>query len=181
MGNKVTTQELALIFGVADTTITRWITLGMPVDEAGGSGRGNVNVIDTEKAIGWRIAQVAHGGESPKDRLDRLRGDREELALAKEIDLVLPAAEVEALLAEAVAAANTELLFEFPEKLIHTIKEKYSVDIDIDIIRNELDPILVKMRRRFDGEETDDDFADSDSLQPDSESDDEAESEIDAP
>lgn len=173
MGLKVTTQELAKIFGVVDTTITRWIAEGMPVDEAGGAGRGNVNVIDTEKAIEWRVSRVAYGGETPKDRLDRLRGDREELALARDLELVAPVADVETMLAEAVAATNTELLFEFPEKLTTAVKEAHGIDLDIDLVRGELDPILQKMRKRFDGEDVDDDLADPDPEQSDGESDDE--------
>ncbi|MEX6775131.1 terminase small subunit, partial [Pseudomonas aeruginosa] len=64
----------------------RWQREGMPVVSVG-LGRGNENEYDTEEVIGWLVQVASLNGkkESVRDRLDRLRADREEIALARDV------------------------------------------------------------------------------------------------
>ncbi|MEG6637363.1 terminase small subunit, partial [Pseudomonas aeruginosa] len=64
----------------------RWQREGMPVVSVG-LGRGNENEYDTEDVIGWLVQVASLNGkkESVRDRLDRLRADREEIALARDV------------------------------------------------------------------------------------------------
>lgn len=128
------------------------------------TGRGRENQYDTEMVIAWMLDRARTGSqESAKERLDRVRGDREELKLAQEMDLLVLADDIERALSDAIAAANTELLFEYPESLVSAIREKQGLDVDIDLVRALLEPILLKLRARFDGNDVSDDLRDSDS------------------
>lgn len=77
----VNQRELSEIFGVSQVTLTEWQKEGMPMMAR--EANGLANQYDTAVVIEWCImrrlekAQV----ETPRDRLDRVRADREELEL----------------------------------------------------------------------------------------------------
>ncbi|WP_085625554.1 MULTISPECIES: terminase small subunit [unclassified Pseudomonas] len=171
MGKTVSKIELGEIIGRDERTLSRWQKDGMPVIEFG-VGRGNENQYDTQVVIEWLMRQAALNGkkESTRDRLDRLRGDREEIALARELGEVVIEAEMVERFEAVITAAKIELLNTFPDELAATLSAKYGVQVDDQLIREPIESIL---RRLSEYDEDDDLAGDSD------ESDDEEGSEED--
>lgn len=164
MGKKVTKAELAEIVGRDERTLSRWQNDGMPVDEFG-LGRGNENQYDTEDVISWLMQQAALNGkkESAKDRLDRLRGDQVELAMAKDLEEVVVPDELIANFEAMVSAAKVELLNTFPENLASELSTRYGVDVDEQLIRDPIDAVL---RELSNYDPDDDDPSDGDPDEP---------------
>ena len=165
MGRTVSKFELGEIVGRDERTLSRWQKDGMPVIEFG-VGRGNENQYDTQVVIEWLMRQAALNGkkESTRDRLDRLRGDREEIALARELGEVVIEAEMVERFEAVITAAKIELLNTFPDELAATLSAKYGVQVDDQLIREPIESIL----RRLSAYDEDDDLA-GDSDEPDDE------------
>lgn len=86
MGKTVNKRELADILGKSERTLTDWqASAGLPVEERG--ARGEENAYDTEKVIAWYVQrELARANvETPRDRLDRIRAQREELGLRRDL------------------------------------------------------------------------------------------------
>lgn len=165
MGRQVSKAELAEIVGRDERTLSRWQNEGMPVLEIG-LGRGNENQYDTEEVIAWLMQLAALNGkkESVRDRLDRIKGDREELALAKDLEEVVVAAELIERFETMVSAAKVELLNTYPENLASDLSTRYGVEVDEQLIRDPLEAIL----RELSNYEPDDaDPSDGDHDEPD--------------
>jgi vacuolar-type H+-ATPase subunit E/Vma4 len=79
--------------------------------------------------------------ESAKERLDRIRGDREELALAKDVEELVPAASVQDRLVQVVLAIRTEML-NGGSKLKTELDALYEIDCDIEVINEHNRSIL---------------------------------------
>ncbi|NWA04795.1 terminase small subunit [Pseudomonas gingeri] len=156
MGKTVSKLELGEIIGRDERTLSRWQKDGMPVNEFG-LGRGNENQYDTQAVIEWLMRQAALNGkkESTRDRLDRLRGDREELALAKDLGEVVIEAEMVERFEAVITAAKIELLNTFPDELAATLSAEYGVQVDDQLIRTPIESIL----RRLSAYDEDDDLA----------------------
>ncbi|AYO01064.1 DNA packaging protein [Pseudomonas sp. LTGT-11-2Z] len=156
MGKTVSKLELAEIIGRDERTLSRWQKDGMPVIEFG-VGRGNENQYDTQLVIEWLMRQAALNGkkESTRDRLDRLRGDREEIALARELGEVVIEAEMVERFEAVITAAKIELLNTFPDELAATLSARYGVQVDDQLIREPIESIL----RRLSAYDEDDDLA----------------------
>jgi len=156
MGKTVSKLELGEIIGRDERTLSRWQKDGMPVIEFG-VGRGNENQYDTQVVIEWLLRQAALNGkkESTRDRLDRLRGDREEIALARELGEVVIEAEMVERFEAVITAAKIELLNTFPDELAATLSAKYGVQVDDQLIREPIESIL----RRLSAYDEDDDLA----------------------
>lgn len=156
MGKTVSKLELGEIIGRDERTLSRWQKDGMPVIEFG-VGRGNENQYDTQVVIEWLMRQAALNGkkESTRDRLDRLRGDREEIALARELGEVVIEAEMVERFEAVITAAKIELLNTFPDELAATLSAKYGVQVDDQLIREPIESIL----RRLSAYDEDDDLA----------------------
>ncbi|MGY2170568.1 terminase small subunit [Pseudomonas gingeri] len=156
MGKTVSKLELCEIVGRDERTLSRWQKDGMPVNEFG-VGRGNENQYDTQAVIEWLMRQAALNGkkESTRDRLDRLRGDREELALAKDLGEVVIEAEMVERFEAVITAAKIELLNTFPDELAATLSATYGVQVDDQLIRTPIESIL----RRLSAYDEDDDLA----------------------
>ncbi|WP_252090429.1 terminase small subunit [Pseudomonas sp. MWU13-3659] len=165
MGKTVSKVELGEIVGRDERTLSRWQNEGMPVDEFG-VGRGNENQYDTQAVIEWLMRQAALNGkkESARDRLDRLRGDREEIALARELGEVVVEAEMVERFEAVITAAKIELLNTFPDELAISLSAKYGVQVDNQLIREPIESIL----RRLSAYDEDDDLA-GDPDEPDDE------------
>lgn len=163
MGKTVTKLELSEIVGRDERTISRWQKDGMPVIEFG-VGRGNENQYDTQLVIDWLMRQAALNGkkESTRDRLDRIRGDREELALAKDLGEVVIEADLVQRFEAVITAAKIELLNTLPDELAEKLSARYGVQIDDQLIRQPIESIL----RRLSAYDEDDDLA-GDSDEPD--------------
>lgn len=156
MGKTVSKLELGEIIGRDERTLSRWQKDGMPVIEFG-VGRGNENQYDTQVVIEWLMRQAALNGkkESTRDRLDRLRGDREEIALARELGEVVIEAEMVERFEAVITAAKIELLNTFPDELAAILSAKYGVQVDDQLIREPIESIL----RRLSAYDEDDDLA----------------------
>ncbi len=165
MGKTVSKVELSEIIGRDERTLSRWQKDGMPVIEFG-VGRGNENHYDTQAVVEWLMRQAALNGkkESTRDRLDRIRGDREEIALARELGEVVVEAEMVERFEAVITAAKIELLNTFPDELAATLFAKYGVQVDDQLIREPIESIL----RRLSAYDEDDDLA-GDPDEPDDE------------
>lgn len=165
MGQRVTKAQLGEIVGRDERTISRWQNTGMPVLETG-LGRGNENEYDTQAVIEWlvQVAQQRGEKESVRDRLDRIKGDREELALAKDLGEVVIAADLLDRFEAAITAAKVELLNTFPENLASVLSARYGIEVDEQLIREPIETILTELSN-YDPD--DDDPSDGDSDEPD--------------
>ena len=111
MGKRVNKRELAEIFGVSERSFTEYQKdTSFPIAKAG--GRGQSNEYDTQDVHEWLMERAVNGArrESSRERLERIKGDREELALAKDLEELVPAALVRARLEPVVLAIRSELL-----------------------------------------------------------------------
>jgi len=160
MGRQVTKSELGDLVGRDERTLSRWQNAGMPVQEFG-LGRGNENLYDTQEVIEWLMQQASLNGkkESARDRLDRVRADREEMALAKDLGEVVIAAELIERFEAMIQAAKIELLNTLPENLASELSARYGVEIDDQLIR---DPIEAILRELANYDPDDDDPSDGD-------------------
>lgn len=134
MGKRVNKRELAEIFGISERSFTEYQKdPSFPV--AFNGGRGQSNQYDTTDVYDWLLNRTLAGArrESAKERLDRLRGDREELAIAKELQELVPADVYEAELDRTVMALRTEILTGNP-KLKTEIDTIYDIDLDIELL-----------------------------------------------
>ncbi len=156
MGKTVSKVELGEIIGRDERTLSRWQKDGMPVIEFG-VGRGNENQYDTQAVVEWLMRQAALNGkkESVRDRLDRIRGDREEIALARELGEVVIEADMVERFEAVITAAKIEFLNTFPDELAATLSAKYGVQVDDQLIRDPIESIL----RRLSAYDEDDDLA----------------------
>ncbi len=148
MGRRVTKADLAEIVGRDERTLSRWQREGMPVVSVG-LGRGNENEYDTEDVIGWLVQVATLNGkkESARDRLDRLRADREEVALAKDVGLVVAVADLAAEYEAMITAAKVELLHAYPDSVAASLSARYGIEIDESLIREPLEDILRKLAK----------------------------------
>lgn len=162
---RVTKAQLCEIVGRDERTISRWQNSGMPVLEVG-LGRGNENEYDTQAVIEWlvQVAQQRGEKESVRDRLDRIKGDREELALAKDLEQVVIAADLIERFEAMITAAKVELLNTLPDNLASELSARYGVEVDDQVIREPIEAILRKMA---DYAPDDDAPSDGDSDEPD--------------
>ncbi|WP_242671577.1 terminase small subunit [Azotobacter chroococcum] len=162
---RVTKAQLCEIVGRDERTISRWQNSGMPVLEVG-LGRGNENEYDTQAVIEWlvQVAQQRGEKESVRDRLDRIKGDREELALAKDLEQVVIAADLIERFEAMITAAKVELLNTLPDNLASELSARYGVEVDDQLIREPIEAILRKMA---DYDPDDDAPSDGDSDEPD--------------
>ncbi len=155
MGKTVSKLELSEIVGRDERTLSRWQNDGMPVIEFG-VGRGNENQYDTQAVIEWLMRQAALNGkkETTRDRLDRIRGDREELALAKDLGEVVIESEMVERFEAMITAAKIELLNTYPDELAAVLSARYGIEVDDQLIRDPIDTIL----RRLSAYDEDDDL-----------------------
>ncbi len=140
---RVTKAQLCEIVGRDERTVSRWQNNGMPVLEVG-LGRGNENEYDTKAVIEWlvQVAQQRGEKESARERLERIRGDREELAMAKDLEELVVAADMVERFEAVITAAKIELLNTFPENLASVLSARYGVEVDDQLIREPIEAIL---------------------------------------
>jgi len=142
MGKRVNKRELAEIFGISERSFTTYQKdPSFPVAKAG--QRGQANEYDTQDVHEWLVERAVSGAkhENSRERLDRIKGDREELALAKDLEELVPAALVGARLEQVVLAIRTGVLTGNP-KLKTEIDTLYDVDLDIELLNEHSRSIL---------------------------------------
>lgn len=145
MGKLVNKRELAQILGVSERTLTEWQRDGLPI--VINAGRGASNQYDTAAVIQWRIAREINGAskESPKDRLDRLRGDQVELELAETRRQLVNLAEIEPALGQFFSDA-VALMASMPDKYAPLLSE---VATDPDAIHAALEDLIEELRQQL--------------------------------
>lgn len=77
-----------------------------------------------------------------RDRLDRIKGDREELALAKDLEEVVVLGDLLERFESMITVAKVELLNTYTENLAADLSARYGIDVDIQLIRDPLETIL---------------------------------------
>lgn len=138
---KVNKKALAEIVGISERTLTEYQKdPTFPIDED--NGRGRQNVYETVDVIDW-LVQRATGkkAETSKERLERIKGDREELALAKDLEELVIADQVEGSLSDIVIAIRSDTLNNNAQ-LKYELDTAYDIDLDIDILHEHSRTIL---------------------------------------
>ena len=142
MGQIVNKAQLSAIIGKSERTLTEYQKEpGFPIKV--NAGRGGSNQYDTEEVIEWLI-QRAVGGErkeSSLEKLNRVRAQREELGLARDIGELIPAAETREVLIR-VATAIRSTLVAGNSKLKAELDTLYDVEIDITLLHEHSRDIL---------------------------------------
>lgn len=142
MGKRVNKRELAEIFGISERSFTAYQKdLSFPIAKAG--GRGQSNEYDTQDVHEWLMDRAVNGArhESARERLERIKGDREELAYAQDIQELVPAMLVGARLEQVVLSIRTGVLTGNP-KLKTEIDTLYDIDLDIELLNEHSRSIL---------------------------------------
>lgn len=142
MGKRVNKRELAEIFGISERSFTAYQKdLSFPIAKAG--GRGQANEYDTQDVHEWLMARAVNGArhETARERLERIKGDREELAFAQDIKELVPGELIGARLEQAVLAIRTGVLTGNP-KLKTEIDTLYDIDLDIELLNEHSRSIL---------------------------------------
>lgn len=154
MGKVVNKRELSDTFDISERTLTEYQKAGMPM--VFNAGRGASNEYDTAQVHTWLLDRALSKvmSETPKDRLDRVKADKIELEIARELGQVAPAAEFERAWSDHIQAARIELLT-MPDILASEITALYGISIDPDIIRVRVEGALDKLTS-FDADEYDD-------------------------
>src|SRR5690554_2710584 len=142
MGKRVNKRELAEIFGVSERSFTEYQKdPTFPIARAG--GRGQSNEYDTQDVHEWLMDRAVNGArhESARERLERIKGDREELAYAQDIQELVPAMLVGARLEQVVLSIRTGVLTGNP-KLKTEIDTLYDIDLDIGLLNEHSRSVL---------------------------------------
>ncbi|MBT11346.1 MAG: DNA packaging protein [Oceanospirillaceae bacterium] len=142
MGKRVNKRELAEIFGISERSFTAYQKdPSFPVAFSG--ARGQANEYDTQDVHEWLLERAVSGArhESSRERLERIKGDREELALAKDLEELVPAVTIGARLEQVVLAIRTGVLTGNP-KLKTEIDTVYDIDLDIELLNEHSRSIL---------------------------------------
>lgn len=164
-GKTVNKRELSEILGVSERSLTDWQATGMPM--LINAGRGASNEYDTAQVIDWMIQRAKAGAsrETQSERLARIRADREELALARELDEVAPAIDFERVWEEHILAARSRLLL-LVDQLAVQIETQYGIKVDLLLLQAPVDQALKELVEH--------ELQDDDLDEPDDESSDEA-------
>lgn len=144
MGRIVNQRELAEILGLTAKSLSLWQRDGLPVKLE--TENGLANQYDTAEVIAWYVArEVAKAkGESEKDRLSRLQGDKLELELAEMRSKLIPAELIEpAWTGQVVACRQTLLAISGRlSQLVAPMNDPDSIRILID---DEIEDALLKL------------------------------------
>lgn len=142
MGKLVNKRELAEIFGISERSFTAYQKdMTFPIARTG--TRGQANEYDTQDVHEWLMDRAVNGArrESVRERLERIKGDREELAYAKDVKELVPAALVGARLEQVVLSIRTGVLTGNP-KLKTEVDTLYDIDLDIELLNEHSRSIL---------------------------------------
>lgn len=139
----VNKKQLAEVFGISERSFTEYQR--DPSFPYKAAGRGHENEYDTAEVHNWLIHRATtKSQETAKERLDRLRGDSEELKIAQSIGDLVPAAEVERKLTDAAIAIRTGMLTG-NSKIKNEIDIEYNIDLDIEILHRHARHLLTHL------------------------------------
>lgn len=116
-------ERIAEVFGVAPKTIVEWQEQGFPVALRGGPGV--PSEYESAECIRWRVDSELRKvqGETPTDRLSRVRADAIEMDNAVRRGLLIPADLLEPKLKAAFVTARTKWLDAVP-RLVRELPEE---------------------------------------------------------
>lgn len=129
----VNKKQLAELFPWSEKSFTAFQKdPTFPIEEQ--RGRGNSNSYDTRKVFDWLVRrELGKNSESAKERLDRLRGDKEEISIAKEVEQLIPADDLEELLTNVAVTIRTTMM-SGNRTLKADLEAKYDIAIDMEIL-----------------------------------------------
>lgn len=142
----VNKKQLAEIFPWSEKSFTSFQKdPTFPIEEQG--GRGRTNTYDTKKVFDWLLRrEMGKTSESAKERLDRLRGDKEEIAIAKEVEQLVPADDLEALLTD-LAVTIRSTMMSGNRSLKTDIDAAYEINLDIKLLDEHSRNILTALSK----------------------------------
>lgn len=143
---------IAGLFGVAPKTIVEWQELGFPVALRGGPGV--PSEYESADCIRWKISHELHKvqGETPTDRLSRVRADAIEMDNLVRRGLLIPADQLEPKLKAAIVAAREAWLNE-PMRLARDAQGKGAHEIE-DLLDSAFNQFLVRLSQWTDADES---------------------------
>lgn len=114
------TETLAQMFGVAQKTIIEWQDEGMPIARRGSAGI--PSEFDSTACINWYVDRECRKvqGETPSDRLSRVKADQIEMENMERRKQLIPVAEIEPKLRAAIVTAR-EAWQEEPARLARLV------------------------------------------------------------
>lgn len=146
---------LADLFGVTDTTIQDWQSrAGFPVRKSGAAF--DAYEYDSAEVIAWYVAwKASDRGETPNDRLARVRADAIEMDNAERRRTLIPADQLEPKLKAAIVAAREAWRAE-PARLAREVAGLPAQEAE-DLMSAAFDAFLVRLShwQHADEEESD--------------------------
>lgn len=133
-GTIVNKKQLADIIGYSERSITEFQKdPNFPIKLK--AGRGSSNQYNTSDVIKWFVQRELSGDkqESAQERLTRVRADREELGLAEDLKLLIPAKDLEKNLTAVFSAIKVALMNSM-ETIKSEIDVRYGIDVDFEIL-----------------------------------------------
>lgn len=149
---------IAGLFGVAPKTIVEWQALGFPVALRGGPGV--PSEYDSVDCIRWKVSHEVHKvqGETPTDRLSRVRADAIEMDNVVRRGLLIPADQLEPKLKAAIVAAREAWLNE-PMRLARDVQGKSTQEIE-DLLAAAFAEFLLRLSKWTDADDSPDEDSD---------------------
>ncbi|WP_010323019.1 terminase small subunit [Marinobacterium stanieri] len=139
----VNKKQLADIFGLSERTFTEYQR--DPSFPYRAAGRGHDNEYDTTAVHSWLLERATtKGRESSREKLDRVRAGREELAYAAELKELIPAEETISLIEEAIIASRNVMLHG-NTSLKKRLDREYQIDLDIEILNDHSREVLTNL------------------------------------
>jgi len=116
-------EQIASVFGVAPKTINEWQDQGMPIAERGRPGV--ASQFETAECIDWYVRREVEKvrGESPADRLSRVKADAIEMDNAERRGLLIPADQLEPKIKAAIVLAREQWMDQ-PARLVRQLQGK---------------------------------------------------------
>lgn len=147
MGKLVNKRDLAEIFGISERSFTEWQKdPAFPIEVHG--GRGAENSYDTAKVIKFMVDRdvAKRAGESPRDRLDRVKADMVEVDLAERLAQLAPAALFERAWTDHIVAVKNELM-SLPHRMASEIHALHGVLVDPDLMQLRIEEAMKKLEK----------------------------------
>jgi len=142
----VNKKQLAEIFPWSEKTFTAFQKdPTFPIEEQG--GRGNSNTYDTKKVFDWLVRrEQGKTSETAKERLDRLRGDKEEIAIAKEVEQLVPGDDLDQVLTDLAVTVRSTMM-SGNRSLKTDIDAAYGIALDIGLLDDHSRNILTALSK----------------------------------
>ncbi|SEG15143.1 terminase small subunit [Marinobacterium lutimaris] len=140
---QVNKKQLAEIFGISERSFTEYQR--DPTFPYQSAKRGHENQYSTIEVHDWLVERATNKSrESAKERLDRLRGDAEEIKIGEMVGKLVPADDVERRLTDMAIAIRSGMMTGLT-KLKNEIDLAHDINLDIDILDTHARHILTHL------------------------------------